>query len=407
MTINGDVLKAHWTLQPGLTFLNHGTFGACPRAVLQAQAELRKRMEANPVRFFEGELPALLDDAREQLADFIGARRAEDLAFLSNVTSGVNTVLRSLHFAPGDELLITNHRYKAVDTAIDFVAQRSKAVKRVVDVPFPIGGPEEVLEAVLGAVSARTRLVVIDHVTSATGLVFPIERLVAELSERGVDTLVDGAHAVGMLPIQLEKLGAAYYTGNCHKWLCAPKGSAFLWVRRDRQEGLSPLSISGAKSPFYHPNRFRLEFGWTGTIDPSPYLCVPTAIRTLEDLVDGGWPALRAHNHALALSARRLLCDALGNSPAAPDRMIGSLATVVLPDGEQTTRSPTQVDALEASLSTDYGIDVPLFDFPKVPQRLLRVSAQIYNTEGEYVRLAAALKELLPELGACEGNRRA
>lgn len=396
MTINGELLKTHWTLQPGLTFLNHGTFGACPRVVLQAQSELRDSMEANPVRFFERELPTLLDHAREQLADFIGASRAEDLAFLPNVTSGVNTVLRSLLFAPGDEILITNHRYKAVDTAIDFVAQRSGAVKRVVEVPFPIRAPEAVLDAVLDAVNSHTRLVIIDHVTSPTGLVFPIERLVAELSERGVDTLVDGAHAVGMLPLQLEKLGAAYYTGNCHKWLCAPKGSAFLWVRRDRQEGLSPLSISGAKSPFYHPNRFRLEFGWTGTIDPSPYLCVPTAIRTLEDLVEGGWHALRAHNHALALSARRLICDALGNSPAAPDSMIGSLATMVLPDSEQTTQSPTQVDALEASLAADYGIDVPLFDFSTSPRRLLRISAQIYNTEDEYVRLVAALRELLP-----------
>ncbi|MGK0260635.1 MAG: isopenicillin-N epimerase, partial [Candidatus Azotimanducaceae bacterium] len=389
-------LKSHWALQPGFTFLNHGTFGACPRPVLQAQTDLRHRMEANPVRFFEGELPALLDDAREQLADFIGAHRAEDLAFLPNVTSGVNTVLRSLLFAPGDELLITNHRYKAVDTAIDFVAQRSGAIKRVVDVPFPIHEPDAVLEAVLGAVNARTRLVIIDHVTSPTGLVFPIERLVAELSERGVDTLVDGAHAVGMLPLQLEKLGAAYYTGNCHKWLCAPKGSAFLWVRSDRQEGLSPLSISGAKSPFYHPNRFRLEFGWTGTIDPSPYLCVPTAIRTLKNLVEGGWPALRAHNHALVLGARRLLCEALGNSPAAPDSMIGSLATIILPDSEHTVQSPTQVDALEASLSADYGIDVPVFNFSKSPRRLLRVSAQIYNTEEEYSRLVAALRELLP-----------
>lgn len=396
MAINGDALKTNWTLQSGLTFLNHGTYGACPRSVQQAQSELRNRMEGNPVQFFERELPALLDDAREQLADFIGARSATDLAFVPNVTTGVNTVFRSLSFAPGDELLITNHGYKAVDTALSFVAQRSGAKKRVVQVPFPICGPEAVLEAVLAGVNSRTRLVVIDHVTSPTGLIFPIERLVAELSERGIDTLVDGAHAVGMLPLQLEELGAAYYTGNCHKWLCAPKGAAFLWVRRDRQEGLRPLSISGAKSPFYGPNRFRLEFGWTGTSDPSSYLCVPTAIRTLEDLVEGGWPALRSHNHTLALYARRLLCDALGNLPAAPDSMLGSLATVVLPDNEQAAQSPIHVDVLEAALSADYRIDTPVFAFSGEPRRLLRISAQIYNTEAEYVRLVAALRELLP-----------
>ncbi len=204
MTIDGSALRSHWMLQPELTFLNHGTFGACPRAVLQAQTELRNHMECNPVRFFERELPGLLDDAREALADFIGVRRSEDLAFVPNVTSGVNTVLRSLSFAPGEELLITNHRYTAVNTAIDFVAQRSGALKRVVEIPFPIRGPGVVLETVLAAVNSQTRLVVIDHVTSATGLVFPIERLIEELSDRGVDVLVDGAHAVGMLPLDLE-----------------------------------------------------------------------------------------------------------------------------------------------------------------------------------------------------------
>ena len=163
MSIDGDALKANWTLQPGRAFLNHGTYGGCPRPVLQAQAELRDRMEHNPAQFFEGALPALLDHAREQLADFIGARSAGDLAFVPNVTSGVNTVLRSLVFARGDELLMTNHGYKAVDTALDFVAQRSGAIKRVVAVPFPISGSDAVIEAVLGAVNSRTRLVVIDQ----------------------------------------------------------------------------------------------------------------------------------------------------------------------------------------------------------------------------------------------------
>ena len=390
----GSTLKNHWALQPGFTFLNHGTFGACPRPVLQAQNELRERMERNPVQFFERVLPALLDGAREQLAEFVGAN-ADDLAFIPNATTGVSTVLRSLPFVPGDELLMTNHGYKAVDTALGFVAERCGATKRVVDVPFPISGPDAVIEAVLGAVNPRTRLVVIDHVTSPTGLVFPIERLVAELSARGVDTLVDGAHAVGMLPLRLEALGAAYYTGNCHKWLCAPKGSAFLWARRDRQERLRPLSMSGAKSPFHHPNRFRSEFGWTGTSDPSPYLCVPTAICAMADMVEGGWPALRAHNHALALNARRLLCKALGNSPAAPDSMIGSLATVVLPDGDPATQSPTEVNALETALSADHSIDAPVFGFPDTPRRILRVSAQVYNTEAEYAYLAAVLRKLL------------
>ena len=226
---------ALWPLERGLAFLNHGSFGACPTEVLRHQSALRAEMEAEPVRFLSRELDDRLDAARTALAAFVGAA-PEDLAFVTNATSGVNAVLRSLPLGPDDELLTTDHAYKACWNTLEFVAERARARVVVAPIPFPLSSPDEVVGAVLSRVTARTRLALLDHVTSPTALILPIERLIAELGRRGIDVLVDGAHAPGMLPLDLGALGAAYYSGNCHKWLCAPKGSAFLWVRRDRRQ---------------------------------------------------------------------------------------------------------------------------------------------------------------------------
>jgi isopenicillin-N epimerase len=296
----------------------------------------------------------------------------------------VNAVLRSLRFEPGDEIVTTDHTYGACRNALDWVAERTGARVVTARVPFPISGAGEVEAAVLGAVTPRTRLALLDHVTSPTGLVFPLARLVPALSERGIDSLIDGAHAPGMLPLDLRALGAAYYTGNCHKWLCAPKGAAFLHVRRDRQAGLVPTTIShGLTEPRTDRSRFQLLFGWTGTGDPTPALCVPDAIRVVGALVPGGWPEVRAHNHRLACAGRDLLCRALGTAAPAPDDLLGSLATVPLPDG------PDQV--LQETLWTQEAIEVPVFSWPAAPRRLLRISAQLYNTIAQLEVLATVL----------------
>ncbi|HEV8141637.1 MAG TPA: aminotransferase class V-fold PLP-dependent enzyme [Methylomirabilota bacterium] len=386
-----------WSLDPGVVFLNHGSFGACPTEVLRFQADLRAEMEAEPVRFLSRELDDRLDVARTALGAFLGAD-PDDLAFVTNATSGVNAVLRSLTFAPNDELLTTDHAYNACRNALTYVAQRTGARVVVVTLPFP-ATPDIVVEAVLARVTPRTRLALLDHVTSPTALVLPIERVIPELVRLGIDVLVDGAHAPGMVPLDLGTLGATYYSGNCHKWLCAPKGSAFLWVRRDRHADVRPLTIShGANARRPGRARFRLEFDWTGTSDPTAWLTVPKAIDYIGGLLPGGWPAVMTRNQALALEARRVLCDAVGTAPPCPDTMVGSLASVVLPDGPTADVFWRNPDPLQPRLFEGWGIEVPIVSFPAAPRRLVRVSAQLYNDRTQYVRLAEALrKELAAE----------
>jgi isopenicillin-N epimerase len=388
--------RRHWTLDPDITFLNHGSFGACPVAVLDAQAELRRRIEREPVRFFVRELEDLLDDARDALATFVGAD-ARDVVFVPNATTGVNAVLRSMQFEPGDELLTTDHEYNACRNAITYVAERARARVVVVEIPFPLDSPDRVLELVTERVGPRTRIALIDHITSQTGLIFPIRRLVDELAARGVDTLVDGAHAPGMVDLDVRAIGAAYYTGNCHKWVCAPKGAAFLHVRRDRQGEVRPLVIShGANSSRTDRSRFLLEFGWMGTDDPTAHLCVPEAIRVMGSLLPGGWTELRTRNRNLALHARRTLCEALGIALPAPDEMIGSLVAVTLPDGSpEPPLSPLYTDPIQDVLLEEHRIEVPVIPWPAPPRRVLRVSAQLYNEPREYERLATALTAAL------------
>jgi isopenicillin-N epimerase len=389
-------LAHHWDLDPDITFLNHGSFGACPRAVLETQTRLRARLEREPVRFFLHDLEGLLDEARGRLAGLVGAD-PDDLAFVPNATSGVNTVLNSLRFSAGDELLTTSHEYAASKNALDHAAARHGARVVVASVPFPLASPDEVVEAVLARTTPHTRLALLDHVTSPTGLVLPIERLVAGLDQRGIDTLVDGAHAPGMVPLDLAGLGAAYFTGNCHKWLCTPKGSALLYVRRDRQELIRPLAIShGASSSRTDRSRFRLEFDFCGTSDPTAWLAIPAAIDFLSALLPGGLAELRDRNRALALQARDLLCRVLDVPPPAPDSMIGSLAAVPLPDSRPgDLRPPHFFDPLYQALFDRHRIEVPVMAWPASPRRVIRIAAQAYNRLEQYERLAAALAETL------------
>ncbi len=355
-------------------------------------------MERQPLQFLVRELETQLDAAREALAQFTGAD-ADDLVFVPNATTGVNTVLRSLEFKPGDELVVTNQEYNASRNALDFAAERSGARVVVASLPFPFSNADELIAPILQCVTPRTRLALLDHVTSQTGIVLPIARLVGELSCRGVDTLVDGAHAPGMVPLNLNQIGAASYTGNCHKWLCAPKGAAFLHVRRDKQKFIRPLTIShGANSARKDRSRFLLEFGWPGTWDASAVLSVPEAIRFVGSLLPGGWPEIMTRNRALVLAARKILGDALAVAGSCPEEFIGSLAAVPLPDAppEAWPRLPFNEYPLQDALRMRHRMEVPIIPWPAPPKRLLRISAQLYNALPQYERLAGVLIRELP-----------
>ncbi len=377
----------YWSLDPAIAFLNHGSFGACPIAVLEQQQQYRQQMERQPLQFLGVDIEPLLDEARETLAGFVGANAA-DLVFVPNATTGVNAVLRSLKFQPGEELLTTNHEYNACRNALNYIAEREELEIVVVDIPFPLTSSSQILEAVAAKISSRTRLALLDHVTSQTGLVFPLAELIQEFNQRGIETLIDGAHAPGMIPLNLRELNASYYTGNCHKWLCSPKGAAFLVVRRDRQPEVRPLTIShGANADRPNRSRFHLEFDWMGTDDPTAYLCVPTAIQFMGSLLPGGWAEIMATNRALAIAARETLCDALDLPLPCPTDMIGSLAVVPLPDGDW--------QKLHNALLKEYQIEVPIIPWGQPMNRQVRISAQIYNHLDQYAYLAAAIVELL------------
>jgi len=385
-----------WLLDRKITFLNHGSFGSCPRAVLEFQRTLRNRLEQRPIQFLLRELEPLMDAARSALARFLKVE-ADDLVFVPNATAGVNTVLRSLQFERDDELLVTDHEYNASRNALNFVAERTGARVVVARLPFPLQSSDQIVDSILSSITPRTRLALIDHVTSQTGLIFPVERLVQEFSCRGIETLIDGAHAPGMVPLNLKKLGATYYTGNCHKWICAPKTAGFLYVQRDKQAAIRPLIIShGANSRRKDRSRFLLEFGWTGTHDPSASLSVPEALGYVGSLRPGGWLEVMWRNHTLAVAARKTICDALEIDVPCPDELIGSMAAIPLPDTPQKPepKPPLFLDPLQIKLLRDHAIEVPVIPWPGFPKRLLRISAQLYNSLPQYERLA----ELLPKL---------
>jgi isopenicillin-N epimerase len=391
-------MNEQWMIDPKVTFLNHGSFGSCPRPVLEFQQVLRERMERQPIQFLVRDLEPMLNDARAVLARFVGAN-PDNLVFVPNATAGVNTILRSLSFEPGDELLVTDHEYNACRNALQFVAIRTGAKVVVVALPFPVESASHLMEAILNRVTSRTRLALIDHVTSQTALVLPIAHIVRELASRGVDTLVDGAHAPGMVPLRLEELGAAYYTGNCHKWLCAPKTAGLLHVRPDRQHLIHPLIIShGLTSPRKDCSRYLIEFGWPGTWDPTACLSVPEALRFVGGLLPGGWDAIQSRNRRLALDARQILCQTLQIDLPCPDDCIGSMASVPLADAREDQRPepPLYIDRLQDQLLFQHGIEVPVIPWPGFPKRLLRICAQLYNETADYEKLSTALKSLLP-----------
>jgi isopenicillin-N epimerase len=385
---------AAWGLDPAITMLNHGSFGACPRAVLEHQRELRCRMAARPVQFLARQMPGMLDASRQRLAATIGAD-PRDLVFVPNATAGVNSVLRSLRFRGGDEILVTSHGYNACTNVARFVAEQSQATLTVADIPSPVASPAQVVDAIMARVTPRTRLALFDHISSPSAFVFPVEELVDRLDALGIESLIDGAHAPGMVPVDLRRIAPTYYVGNCHKWLCAPWGAGLLYVRRDRQDEIMPPVIShGYNRPRSGYSRFQTLFDWQGTCDPTPWICVGTAIEFLEALLPGGLNELSQRNHQYAVAAQSLLVKELGAKPLCPPEMLGSMAAVELGDDPEPSVEFVDQHPLNQRLFERFGVEVPVFFFPSAPRVVLRVSAQAYNEPAHYHRLVEAVREL-------------
>ncbi|WP_235277318.1 aminotransferase class V-fold PLP-dependent enzyme [Synechococcus sp. Nb3U1] len=383
----GSAIRSLWGLEPQAIFLNHGSYGAAPKRVLQAQSAWRERLEAQPVRFMGEELPQALRRAAAELAHFVGAE-PENLVFVENATSGVNAVLRSLSFQPGDEIAFANQGYGAVQQTIRWVCGRTGSLPVEAQIPFPIAGPEQVIAAFEAILSPQTRLAILDHITSPTALIYPLPELISLCRERGIPVLVDGAHAPGILPLKLENLGADWYTGNAHKWLFAPKGCAFLWVAPHQQAQTHPTVISHG-----YGQGFTAEFDWVGTRDPSAWLAISAALQFIQEL---GVERIRQHNHTLMKQARQLLLDRLQEIPPVPEDMLGFMATLPLPPVWQQWM-PEQLLSIRARQLHDYlwhthHIEVPIIPFGG--QLWVRISAQLYNYLAEYEQLALALERL-------------
>ncbi len=381
--MSAGTLRDQFLLRPDVIFLNHGSFGATPRPVFETYQEWQRELERQPVEFLGRRFNSLLQHAREVLAGYLGAD-PDDLVYVPNATTGLNIIARALPLEPGDEVLSTDHEYGAVDRTWRFVCERrgDRYVRALISVP--VTTPDNIVEAVWAHVTNRTRVISISHVTSPTALIFPVGDLIRRARERDILTVVDGAHAPGQIPLHLDELGADFYAANCHKWMCAPKGSGFLHARREVQPLLSPLVVSwGWRSGFV------AEQEWQGTRDIAAYLATPAAIDFLQS---PGWAEVPPVCHAQAARARAALCGATGLPALSPDgpRWYRQMVSVPLPVGDG--------EAAQRRLYEEWRIEVPVVTWND--RRLLRVSVQGYNTAADVDALVAAVTHLLDGAGA-------
>ena len=378
-------LRELFLLRDDVTFLNHGSFGACPRPVFDRYQALQRELESEPVDFLHSQrtLTERLAAARARLADFLGADR-DEIVFVPNATTALNVVARSLRLGPGDEVLTTDHEYGAMDRMWRFLCAKQGAGYIRRPLPLPLVDPAEVVEAVWSGVTERTRVLFLSHITSPSALVLPIEPLVARARERGILTMIDGAHVPGQIDCDLHELGADFWSGNCHKWLMAPKGAAALFVRREVQHLIEPLVVSwGWESDHPGPSRFIDEHEWTGTRDFSAYLTVPAAIDFFEE---HDWPAVRRSCRSLLLEARQELLDMLLLPPLCPpDPWLAQMAALPLPES-------LDPEELGRSLREDFQVEIPITTF--AGRSWLRVSIQGYNNREDVVRLVTAMENL-------------
>jgi isopenicillin-N epimerase len=385
----GRAMLGHWLLDPHYTYLNHGTVGAPPRRVLAAQQALRDEIERQPSRFILRELaleqPApwrmtsRLREAIEPVASFLGTH-PDDLVFVSNVTSGLNAVLQSLPLEPGDEVLVTDLGYGAIACAAEAATAARGATVRTVEMPYPLRDPRSVVDTVAAALTDRTRLVVIDHITARTALLLPVARVTAACRERGVPVLVDGAHAPGAIALDIPALGADWYVANLHKWAHTPRPCGVLWAAPGRQALLHPPVTSWG-----HGRGFLDEFEHVATSDPTAYLAAPEAMAVI---AEWGLAVIVAYVNQLAWDAGALLTKRWRTTLDTPREMIGSMVTVPLPEAAGATDQ--DATRLRVALLEDDKIEVQLHAWRG--RLWVRVSAQVYNDLADVERLAAAVE---------------
>ncbi len=382
-------MKEHFLLDPGIVFLNHGSYGACPRPVFDAWQEWQREMERNPVLFLSRRSAGLLRHARERLATYLGAA-ADDLVFVSNATTGVNIVAKSLQLRPGDEVLTTDLEYGACRATLASVCVQAGARLVEVQVPLPLT-TEGFVAAILGAMTPRTRLVMMSHITSPTALQLPIAPVLAQARALGIATLVDGAHAPGQIALDLTALGADYYTGNCHKWMCAPKGTAFLHARCEHHAGLYAMVTSwgevAADGPsvwdgFIGQGLFERRMQWQGSRDLTGFLAVPAAI---DFLATHDWPVRSADCHHRAMALMHRVSVRTGIAPIADDTFFLQMAPLPVPHQDAPT--------LRRRLFDEFGIEVPVTQHVGAggARTFVRVSVQPYTSDEDLAALEAAL----------------
>jgi isopenicillin-N epimerase len=380
-----DGLREQFLLRPDVVFLNHGSFGACPRPVFEAYQDWQLNLERQPVEFMQRCSGELLQEARQALGAFVGAD-ADDLVYVTNVTMGLNIVARSLPLEPGDEVLTTDHEYGSLNGTWELVCAKRGAhyVRRTVS--LPISSPEQVVDAIWSGVTDRTRVLFISHITSPTALILPVAELVRRAREAGIVTVVDGAHAAGQLPLDLRELGVDFYSGNCHKWMMAPKGSGFLYARREVQPLLEPL-IGGRRDGLLQVSPLVAEHQYQGTRDLASFLSVPAAIRFMED---HNWSRVRQACHELVRHARQEVAELVSLAPVVPDEWTWFSQMAVLPI------PPCDLAALHRRLHDEFSIEIPTTRWDG--QHFLRLSVQGYNGKADIELLVKALGALLPEV---------
>ena len=382
-------MRGEWPLDRDITYLNHGTVGVTPRRVLAAQQAIRDDIERQPSRFLLRELTKVvvgqprsekprMRQAADLVAGFLGAR-GDDLVFVDNATTGANAVLRSFPFEPGDEVLVTDHGYGGVTNAATFAARQRGATVRTVTIPYPIRSADQITEACVAAIGPKTRLAIIDHVSAHSALIFPIADIAKRFHERGVVVLADGAHAPGAFALDIPSLGVDWYVGNLHKWMWVPRSSAILWASPDRQADLHPAVTSWGLD-----QGFTTEFDLPGTRDPSPHLTAPAALDFMREL---GVEAVQRYNHSLAWEGAHRLAGRWNTELVAPESMVGTMATVMLPRAAGSTGD--EAAALRDRLLFDDRIEVQMHAFEGRVHA--RISAQIYNDMADIDRLAEAV----------------